>query len=177
MARYAAFDHTLASPAPVIGWYPSKYPNGPADADLLEVTEEQWDARLANPSGWAVSNGALVAYTPPPVVPTLAQEAEALVAGGLAITSAGTPVLNATYPAGPATQQKLMGVQLALLATGGFPGGASTWPMVDVAGTWHGLSTAQFTAIAAATAAFVAACDLVIDGQSTTLPSASAAIP
>ncbi len=76
MPKYAQYNPSLAAPSPVIGWYDTDnytYPNLPAASGLLEITEAQWQARLTNPSGWAVSSGALVAYTPPAPVVTLAQ--------------------------------------------------------------------------------------------------------
>jgi hypothetical protein len=74
MPKYAYYDSTVAALSPVLAWYDTdnfKYSSLPAVADLLEISETQWDARLTNPSGWAVSAGALVAYTPP--APTAAQ--------------------------------------------------------------------------------------------------------
>jgi hypothetical protein len=78
MPQFAHYDHAKAAPSPVIGWYDTDaltYPNLPASSDLLEVTTEQWSAHMTNPSGWAVSNGALVSYTPSATTPTLAQQA------------------------------------------------------------------------------------------------------
>ena len=76
MPKYAQYNPSLAAPSPVIGWYDTDnyaYPNLPGASDLLEITNTQWQARLSNPSGWAVSNGVLIAYTPPAPVVTLAQ--------------------------------------------------------------------------------------------------------
>lgn len=67
MPKYAHFDSTVAAPSPVIGWFDSdtfKYTCLPAVADLLEISDAQWAARLADPNGWAVNAGVLVAYTP-----------------------------------------------------------------------------------------------------------------
>ena len=74
MAKYAYFNSAVAAPSPVIGWYDTDdftYASMPTTNDLLEVDETQWDARLTDPSGWAVSAGALVAYVAP--APTAAQ--------------------------------------------------------------------------------------------------------
>lgn len=80
MTQYAAFDSTQSDPKPVIGWYDTgfaTYPNLPVAANLLEMTPAQWAARMTG--SWAVSSGALVAYTPPaPPPPTLAQQAATL---------------------------------------------------------------------------------------------------
>lgn len=67
MTKYAYFNSAAPAPSPVIGWYDTDnftYPNLPASSDLLAVTADEWAARLVNPSAWAVSNGALVTYTP-----------------------------------------------------------------------------------------------------------------
>jgi hypothetical protein len=82
MTQYAYFDSTVAAPSPVLGWYDTDefaYPNLPTAANLCVVPVAQWDARLSNPSGWAVSNGAIVAYTPlPPAIPLATQARAAL---------------------------------------------------------------------------------------------------
>lgn len=73
MPKYAQFDPSVPAPQPVIGWYDTDafdYPNLPAAANLLELTQEQWDARLITPF---VKNGALVAAP----VPTAAQALKA----------------------------------------------------------------------------------------------------
>ncbi len=67
MPQFAHFDHTVADPKPVTGWFDTdvfEYPNLPAAADLLEVTPAQWQARLSNPSGFVITGGALVAAAP-----------------------------------------------------------------------------------------------------------------
>jgi|SRR5579871_3746199 len=106
----------------------------------------------------------------------LAAQAASMLAAGLAITSTGTPALSATYPTDPATQQKMLSVQVVLTATGAFPGDAQTWQIKDAGGSWHTVTPAQYLAIGSALAAFVAQLDLVIEGQLTTLPAASATI-
>jgi hypothetical protein len=120
-------------------------------------------------------SGAIVAGSAP--APGLTQQAAGLLAGGLAITSTATTALSATYPVDPVSQQKLLAVQSVLSVTGSFPGGASTWPVKDAAGAWHVCTAAQFTAIAVAIAAFVAPCDLIMDGHTgISLPATSATI-
>lgn len=75
MVKYAQFDHTKPEPQPVTGWYDTgmhHYPNLPAPADLLALTDAQWDARLSDPSAWVHKGGALLAK-PPPAPPALAK--------------------------------------------------------------------------------------------------------
>jgi hypothetical protein len=64
MALFAQFDPGAPQPAPVTGWYDTsalEYPSLPSNANLIEVTSEQWSAHFSNPNGWAVSDGELVA--------------------------------------------------------------------------------------------------------------------
>jgi hypothetical protein len=81
MAQYAQFNPATASPSPVMGWYDTAvfdYPNLPPATDLLEMTVEQWDARMTGL--WAVSGGTLVAYTPPTIAPDTRAAAQATLA-------------------------------------------------------------------------------------------------
>lgn len=67
MARFAEFDSTASAPAPVLGWYDTgeaDYPSLPSGADLLEMTDDQWDGRFVGE--WAVSDRTLVSFVPPP---------------------------------------------------------------------------------------------------------------
>lgn len=180
MTQYARFNPSVAAPSQVIGWYDTgafNYPNLPPASDLLEVTAAQWTARMSNPSGWAVSDGALVAYTPPVVPPTLAQQAQAALAAGVQITCTSTPALNGTYSITPSAQSKIQAVSLFILVNSKFPGGGSTMAWADVAGAAHVFpSTAEFQAFATAVADYVAALDAAILGQTTTLPPSTVTI-
>lgn len=65
MPKYARFDPASPAPQPVTGWYDTDaldYPDLPPAANLLEIKQEQWDARLTTPF---VKNGALVAAQAP----------------------------------------------------------------------------------------------------------------
>ena len=70
MPKYARFDSTITEgPAPVLGWLDTdlvSYPSLPPDADLLEMTAEQWARRMKG--CWAVEAGDLVS-APAPVPP------------------------------------------------------------------------------------------------------------
>jgi hypothetical protein len=114
------------------------------------------------------------------VTPTLAQQAVALLAAGLAITSTATPAISATYPCDDVSQGKYSKSLQGLQQSGGatFIGGAATWPIRDMAEVWHPCTPAQYVAIVSAIGAFVAACDLVIDGlPGAVLPVGTASIP
>ena len=74
---YARYDHTASQPAPVTGWFDtqtlSTTANLPEASLMVPMTAEQWDGRLSGPQ--FVSEGALVAYTPPPVLAPLKDQA------------------------------------------------------------------------------------------------------
>lgn len=65
MTLYAQFDPTSKQ---VVGWYDTEFADYtlPDQSQLITLTPEQWAARMANPSGWSVANGALVPYVAPP---------------------------------------------------------------------------------------------------------------
>lgn len=162
MAQYANFDHTVAQPAPVLGWYDTDfvtYPNMPQDADLLVLTQDQWNAHMTNPGGWAVHAGALVSYTPPVIAPTLAEQAATLLAqklaGGLALTSTGTPSLSGTYALDATSTAQIFQIGLYASQFGTFPSGGATQPYPDTSGTPHVFSVAEFIAFLRAVAPLV----------------------
>ena len=71
---FAHFDHNATGPTRVEGWYDTtafEYPNMPANADLLPLTDAQWAVRLNGQ--WAVDGGALVGWVAPsvPALPVL----------------------------------------------------------------------------------------------------------
>lgn len=177
MTQYAYFDHTQPAPSPVIGWYDTAafaYPALPEADDLLELTPEEWAARLG--AAWGVAAGALVAMPAPPG-PSPAQQAMAALGQGLTVTSTGTPALDATYAVDAAAQAKMTATELYILKNGTFPGGSTTIAWPDIAGTLHTFpSTAVYAAWATAIADYVAALDLVIATDTGTLPAAAKTI-
>lgn len=185
MVQYAQYNSAVASPSPVLGWYDTdefNYPNLPAAGNLLTVTEAQWAARLTNPSGWAVSNGALIAYTPPIPAPNLAQQAATALASGLAITSTSTPALNATYPCDTATQSNLNSMYALIQRAGGnaFPGGLTALPWPTITPTGPGTvtfnSATEFLAMETAVGDYVLVLNLIALTGTGTLPPATATI-
>ena len=179
MTYFAQYDPSASAPAKVIGWYNTsmrRYPNLPPATNLLEITEAEWQAHYANPDGWGISAGALVPYTPPPPVLTLAQQAANAATGGLTITLSGTMTLAATlFPTDTKTQKAVESMN-AMARAGVLPLGSTTYPMIDAAGTWHHFTASQYQAVAGAIAAYVAACDLIAAGNpmnATALPSST----
>lgn len=109
--KYAQFDHTATAPQPVIGWYDADeftYPNLPAAADLLTVTQAQWDNRFNTPF---VSSGSLVAAP----VPTSAQLLATAKSAQIAILASAyntaiqqsVSYMSTTFQADSASQQTL----------------------------------------------------------------------
>jgi hypothetical protein len=181
MTQYAYFNSAADAPQPVLGWYDTvavKYHTLPPAANLLALTPAQWYARMPGP--WAVMGRTLVPYTAPAPVLTLAQQALTAISAGLSISLSGSITLAATsFPTDPTTQVKLGAVVTAVMATGAFPGGGTTYPMKDLTGTWHTFTVGQYTAVAGAIATYVAALDMIADGNpmgATSLPVANVAL-
>lgn len=126
--------------------------------------------------GWLYSNGTFSAPPAPPA-PTLAQDAEAALNNGLAITSTSTPALNATYAVDPTSQQFIEGVAENIKIEGTFPGGAETmeWPVISGSPVTFP-NTTDFINFAEAASAYITGLMDATNGISTTLPTASATI-
>jgi hypothetical protein len=93
-----------------------------------------------------------------PATPDPRASAQALLAGGLAITSTGTPSLDGTYgTALPDDEANLTGMQAAV-AAGVFPGFYRDKGVVK-----HTMTGAQFTAIATAILNFIVAVEEALD--------------
>jgi hypothetical protein len=178
MTQYVSFNSAQPDPKPITGSYDTAFatwPNMPPAVDLLALTPTQWAAYIANPNGWVISGGAIVAATVP--APTLAQQALALLAAGLVVTSTSMPSLSATYPTDPAMQDHIQAEVNAILLTGTFADGTASVAWPDVTGTCHTFpSVAEFKLFAIAIAAFVAGNYKVLNGSSTVLPAATASI-
>ena len=103
--------------------------------------------------------------------------AEQAIGAGLTISLSGTITLAPTlFPTDPATDSNITKVVTTLTATGTFPGGGSTFPMIDSTGTWHTFDATQYKAVGAAISGYVAALTLIIAGNplnATSLPSSS----
>jgi hypothetical protein len=130
--------------------------------------------------GWtATKSGSSYTFSAPPPAPapTLAQQAAAALAKGLAITSRGDPKLNGVYDISAASQQKINATALYIAVNQKFPGGQTTYPWLDKAGSVHTFpSTAEFFAFATAVADYVAQLDMIIATGAGTLPASTATI-
>ena len=183
MAQYAYYNSLVPSPSPVIGWYDTtevSYPNLPPVSDLLEITPAQWAERMTGQ--WAVSDGALVAYTPPVPAPTLAQQAAALIASGLTITSTSTPAINGTYAiaSGVLFGREDIGTEAQFVSTfSEFTNGMQTleWPLIDGKTFVTFPNTATFMNFAKAAAQYYAAVKAVAATGQGSFPSNQVTIP
>ena len=108
-------------------------------------------------------------------VPSLAQQAASASVSGLTIASTGpTLTLPATlFPTDTQTQLRINTVVNGLNTLGTFPGGATSFPMLDSAGTWHTFTIAQYKAVASALFAYISTLDLIAGGN----PLNAAALP
>lgn len=154
------------------GNLPDPLPSIATSATYNEIacTPEQ----AAQPTLWKVENGALVALPP-----TLAQQAQALIAAGCEIVSAGTPALNGTYSCDDAAQGKLNRMYSLIQRNGGaFPGGLTSLPWPDASGAVHVFpSVTEFLDFEAAIGVFALACEMVKTTGAGSLPTQPVDIP
>lgn len=129
MTKYAYFDHLAGAPAPVHGWYDtdlfSQYATLPAAADLLLMTEEQWEARIGGL--WAVDAGELVVYVPPVPEPTADEVLAEKIAAGITLTSPSTPTIDGLWALDADTLVELGSVARDFNTGMGLPQDASTF--------------------------------------------------
>jgi hypothetical protein len=98
------------------------------------------------PAAWTV----VQAFDPNGLTPV------ARIANGIAITSTGSPALNATYAIDPVTQNHITSVATYINTNARFPGGQAPFPWPDITGVSRSFqSTAQFLQFASACADIV----------------------
>jgi hypothetical protein len=162
MPKYANYDHTLATPQLVTGWYDTDtftYASLPDFRDLLQITQAQWDARGTDFTNWAVDDtGTLIAYTPPPPLPVQAATLLAQnLALGIAVTSGSLPVINATYALDAVSTAQVFQIGTFANSFGVFPSGGTVQPYPDILGAPHTFSVPVFVAFLRAVAGLVSA--------------------
>ena len=129
----------------------------------------------------AWQNGQIVTITPPASVVTAAEAAQAqydaLIAGGLTITSTGTPAINGAYGVQPSNQASFTSTEMAIQA------GIVTFPIEYLLQNGAPVSipsASVFLEIAGAAYKFVDEADLAIavaaGGGTATWPSSSVAV-
>jgi hypothetical protein len=128
--------------------------------------------------GWAAAEtSGIWAFTPPPGPPAPTPYA-AFIAGGLTVTSAGTPALNGVYAIDAQTQTDISTEAQFVSTFSEFTNGTATnlsWPLAS--GTLVTFpTTAAFMSFAKVAAQTVAAAKLAA-AQGASLPSAAVSIP
>jgi hypothetical protein len=112
-----------------------------------------------------------------PATPDLIAEATAALSVPVAVTFTSTTAMDGSYAIDPVSQGKMAAVSAYILTNGKFPGGAATYPWVDVTGVARTFpTTSLFQTFATAIADHVSVLDLIIATSSGTLPAASIAI-
>jgi hypothetical protein len=172
MTQFGSFDHAVPDPKPINGWYDTDvfdYPTLPDAADLIEMTQAQWDRRLEGL--WAVEGGALVPYTLPPPPLTPAQAADAALVSPVTVQCVTLPGLDGEYANNTASRQAMTGVVAQINAGLGLPGGGATFNWPDAAGGERLWPEVEFVAFASAVTQFVYACAQTAGGFTDTVPS------
>jgi hypothetical protein len=77
-----------------------------------------------------------------------------------ATATAAAPTSDATinitlWPSDTSMQSLISNLSTVIGATGGFPGGATSWPVKDLSGAVHSLTVAQFNTVAIAVANYI----------------------
>jgi hypothetical protein len=102
------------------------------------------------------------------------------IAGGVAVTSSGTPALNGTYAVDAGSQANIAALSTGIAAGKPLPGGGATFNYPDIEGTQHAFSAANFLNFAAAIEGYIYALDqalaTLVNGGSAALPSTPLAI-
>jgi hypothetical protein len=128
------------------------------------MPQEGWSATQDDDGNWTFDPPA----PPPPL--TIAQQAMAIQAAGMALTSNGTPALNGTYAADDTSWANILAIETSLLAGRGFPGGLNTINYPDKSGAFHNFTAENFTNFAVALRDFVFGIKLAMNGGSNTFP-------
>ncbi len=161
MPKYAHFDPAATAPQPVTGWFDTdlvRYPTMPPAAELLAVSYDQWQQRLANSSGWMVQGGTLVAIGPS--APTIGVRLAALAAEryqqqsrGVMFQAAGATTVS--LAASDAASTGMLTASYSAARDGHWIDG-TPWKMAD--GSFVPLTTADMMALALKVLGFIAQC-------------------
>jgi len=144
----------------------------------VSITQTQFSA-IVSGSTWSGSAVLAPAAQTLTAQQQLAQQAQALISGGLTVTSTGSPAtLSGTYATDAQAQSNMLGIVTYITANGKFPGSSASLTWYDVSGQPHVfLSTDEFMALYTAGLDFVMDCQLVADAGHGSLPAATATIP
>ncbi len=133
MPKYAYYNGLADLPTPVVGWYDTDdftYDPMPAEADLFQLTEEEWADRLTG--SWSIDETGLVATITPAL--TWDQELATRVDAGITLTSPSTPTIDGLWTLDTFTITQLSTVALHENAGYGLPGQLGTFTYPNAAG-------------------------------------------
>lgn len=145
----------------VYGDEPSSLP-----ANEIACTQEQ----AQDPSAYKVQSGGVVVAPP-----TLADQANAMLAAGIQVVSTGTPALSGTYACDSVTLSRAGNLLAAIAAGLAIPGGVIPW--ADINGAPHVFTPDQFKNFSAALLAFEMQLAPLSAGAPGTLPTLPVTIP
>lgn len=172
-ARYALVDGE-GNVVNVVEWDGAATFPVPAGQSLVAV-----GSSAAGP-GWIYADGEFSNPVSPPA-PSIADQYAEKLAAGIAITSTGTPSLNATYPIDDKTAILISGLYAGIKGGDGVPGGGSDFVFTDIGNAPHTFTADDFTALAKAIRdyryALVATKLTLLNNGSADWPAASATIP
>ena len=115
-------------------------------------------------------------WPPPPAPPTLAQQASALLAGTVAITSTTNSALSGDYTVTQTDQNHIAAEVQSIMLNNTFADGTTSVSWPDSTGVLHTFTIAEFKTFAMALGSFVAACYKCVTGASSTLPNTAMTI-
>jgi len=173
MTYYAYYRPNHSSGERVIGWYDDSInSNMPDPQHLFEVSADQWLARMNNPSGWAVVQGQLAEWTPPPMpAPTPQQEAQSALQAGVELAFDHSSSLDGKYRCDLAAAASLQGVASFVALNNRFPGSTNSFRLVDYDGnTKIFVDTSVFVSFATALADYAADLNDIATGGQGSLP-------
>lgn len=146
------------------------------DADGATVPDDPRNADWQAYQAWLAAGNTPTPAPAPSAAEVIQQNYASAIAAGLAVTSASTPALNATYGVNATAQANVTAIVTGIAVGLGLPGGGTSFVYLDATGAPHTITQAQFTSLAAAIRGYVYGLDLYAAGQGA-LPTPSATIP
>ena len=126
-------------PGQVLGWYDTDmlhYPNLPPSSELIELNEQQWNARMENPSAFFVEDDRVVKRDN--------QEEQKRQLDNHRVMLRGLDV-NGHGDFSPSLIQELAPIISDLRAGMPFPLNRDTYAVKDIDGNWHEFTSEQIT--------------------------------
>jgi len=151
-------------------------------SDAVEITDQVWAefAYASPPTGKMLGSDPVTGQPtwidrPPPPPPTLAQQADAMLAAGIAIISVSNPGLDGTYSCSLAASAEETGLLSAINAGLELPNGVAT--RVDTSGQPHDFTPEEFKTYCQAKLTYQQALQTISGTNQGTLPTQPTVIP